>query len=53
MNSLFKASVLGVALAGIAACSPSPKGAAGSTLPEGDAEQGKTLGHASIDSDCA
>lgn len=41
MNSLFKASVLGVALLGIAACGPNPKGAAGFTLPEGDAEQGK------------
>ena len=41
MNMLLKAVVLGLAIAALAACGKDPKSAAGFTLPEGDAEQGK------------
>jgi L-cysteine S-thiosulfotransferase len=41
MNTLLKAAVLGISVAGLAACGADPRGGAGFTLPEGDVEQGK------------
>ena len=41
MNTLLKVAILGISVAGLTACGPDPRGGAGFTLPEGNAEQGK------------
>lgn len=41
MNKVFRAALLGVAVLTVSACDTGPKGSAGFTLPDGNAEQGK------------
>jgi hypothetical protein len=42
MNTLFKAGILGLAVAALTACTPDPQSSIGFTLPEGNVEQGKS-----------